>query len=241
MKTFILALLVASAASTLADEKRFSPRRSLIDNDPAVVYVANLLPKEVELAVTESAQVYATKEGGRKLGVISAGKVKLIGFDDRAAKVQGQGKTGWVKPSVLSAKKGNIQELLKTVYTREMEVKKLIDEGEVALGMTREEVCRVLGEPTKKTVRQTKEGTGGTLEFAQFEEIDHFQPIVNFNTGAIFQQFTHTTVEEKSKVTVEFENDVATAIERSDQENGGDVRVVVRPFNWFGGTFVRRR
>ena len=232
---------MSSALAVASEKPRQENRRSLIDSDPAVVYVADLHEGDVELAITEPAQVYATKTGGRKLGVIKGGKVKLIGFDDRAVKVQGQGKIGWVKPLVLEAEKGNIQELLKTVYNREMEVKKLIDEGEVALGMTRDEVCRVLGDPTKKTLRKTKEGTGGTLEFAQFEEIDHFQPVVNYNTGALFQQFTHTTVEEKSKVTVEFENDIATAIEKSDQENGGDVRVVVRPFVFFRGGFIRRR
>lgn len=217
-----------------AERERGGGKRSLIDSDPEVVYVADLVPEKegVELTVTEPAQVYTSKNGGRKLGVIKGGKVKLIGFDNRACKVQGQGQIGWIKPSLLSAKEGNIQELLKTVYTREMEVKRLIEEGEIALGMSRDEVCRVLGKPTKQTLRRTKEGMGGSMEFTKYEEVKHFEPVVDTYTGAVYRRYTHTTQEETSKVVIEFEDGVASAIEESEQENGGDVKVVVRPVVW---------
>lgn len=234
MKAILVGIVMASVVGAWADDRRAGGKRSLIDSDPEVVYVADLLPEEekVELTIVEPTQVYATKSGGRKLGVLKGGKVTLIGFDNRAAKVQGQGKIGWVKPSKLGARKGNIQELLKTVYTREMEVKRLIDAGEIALGMSRDEVCRVLGKPTKQTLRRTKDGVGGTMEFAEYEEVKHYQPVVDPYTGAVYRRYTHTTQEEKSKVVVEFEEGVSTAIEESEQDNGGDVKVVVRPIVW---------
>ncbi|WP_189570751.1 hypothetical protein [Roseibacillus persicicus] len=236
MNHLLVSILLGSAVFVCSEEDRTTggARRSLIDSDPSVVYVADLLPEDekVELRVTEATQVYATKTGGRKLGPIKEGKVTLIGFDERACKVQGQGKTGWVKPSVLSAENGNIQELLKTVYQREMDVRKLIEAGEVALGMTRDEVCRVLGKPTKQTLRRTKEGIGGSMEFAEYEEVKHYEPVVDPYTGAVYRRYTHTTQEEKGKVVVEFEDGVASAIEESEQETGGDVKVVVRPVVW---------
>ena len=137
MKHQLLAvILVGSVTAFGAERERSGGKRSLIDSDPDVIYVADILPnvKAVELAVAQPAQVYTSKNGGRKLGVIKGGKVKLIGFDDRAVKIQGQGQTGWIKPSLLAAEKGNIQELLKTVYSREIEVKRLIEQGEIALG-----------------------------------------------------------------------------------------------------------
>ncbi len=235
MKGLLIMLIIGPAMLIWADGKPQKGRRSLIDSDPQVIYVSDLIPedREVQLTVNEPAQVYATRTGGRRLGVIKGGAVRLIGFDDRAVKIQGQGKIGWVKPSVLVAEKGNLQELLKTVYSREMEVRELIANGQIALGMTRDEICRVLGQPTKQTIRRTKDGMEGTLEFIETEEIDHFQPLFNPVTGGIFQSFTHTTVEEKFKIVVELEEGVVTAIEESEQENGGDVRVVVRPFIWF--------
>ncbi|MBK1833966.1 hypothetical protein [Roseibacillus ishigakijimensis] len=230
-----ISLLVHLLVPLLAlAEDRSSVRRSLIDSDPEVVYVADLFPEgeEVELTVASPAHVYATKTGGRKLGVLTEGKVKLIGFDNRACKVQGQGRIGWVKPSLLRAREGNVQELMKEVYAREMEVRALIDKGEIALGMTRDEVCRVMGEPTKKTLRRSKEGVSGTLEFAEYEEVKHYQPVVDPYTGAVYRRYTHTTQEEKSKVVVEFENGVATVIEENEQQKGGDVKVVLRPVVW---------
>lgn len=231
---FVVGILLASIATVSADEERQNGRRSLIDSDPNVIYVADILPEtdKVELMVSEPARVYATRTGGRELGVLTGGKVTLIGFDDRACKIQGQGKTGWVRPAKLKAGKGNIQELLQTVYNREMEVKRLIEAGEIALGMSRDEVCRVLGQPTKQTLRRTKEGVGGTMEFTEYEEVKHYEPIVDTYTGTVFRRFTHSTQEERSKVVVEFEEGVATAIEESEQESGGDVKVVVRPVVW---------
>ncbi|MDP0490388.1 MAG: hypothetical protein Q7Q71_05000 [Verrucomicrobiota bacterium JB023] len=231
-------VLISIAGATLlgADPlERRDGRRSLIDSDPDVIYVADLVPKaqEVEVAVTEPGVVYATKNGGRKLGVLEGGKVRLIGFDDRACKVQGQGKIGWVKPSILKAPEGNLWEQLQTVYEREMTVKKLIEAGEIALGMTRDEVCQVMGEPTKKTTRRTAEGMSGTLEFIDFEEIKHYEPYRDPYTGAVYQRYSHTTQEEKSKVVVEFENDAVKAIEESESDEGGDVKIVVRPVVWW--------
>ena len=233
MKLFLIGIL-GTVVAVCADQKGPAKKGSLIDSDPNVIYVADLVPvdEKVELTLTGPAHVYATKTGGRKLGALREGTVELIGFDDRAVKVKGQGKIGWIKPSLLKAEKGNIQELLKTVYARQTEVKALIEKGEVALGMSRDEVCQVLGEPTKQTIRRTKEGLSGSMEFTEYEEIRHFQPVVSPNTGRLFRQFTHTTQEEKSKTIVEFENEVVTAIEESEQENGGDVRVVIRPVAW---------
>lgn len=235
MRLIFCAVLAFATVEGICDERKEpGKRRSLIDSDPDVVYVADLLPKDeaVELAIVEPVQVYATKVGGRKLGVLSGGKVKLIGFDNRACKVQGQGKIGWVKPSLLKAEKGNIEELLKTVYSREMEVRSLIDAGEIALGMNRDEVCRVLGKPTKQTLRRTADGVGGSMEFIQYEELEHFEPIVDPYTGSIFRRYTHTTQEEKSKVVVEFVDGIASAIEESENEQGGDVKIVTRPIVW---------
>ncbi len=234
MKTIVIGLLFVISIQVMADQRRSQKRRSLIDSDPDVVYVADLLPDRlVELSVTTPTQVYATKRGGRRLGIIEGGKVSLIGFNNRAIKVQGQGKIGWIKPAHVSASKGNIQELMKTVFEREMEVKALIEAGEVALGMNRDEVCRVLGEPTKQSLRRSKEGVSGTMEFIEFEKVDHFSPVFDPFSGTVFRRFTHSTQEEKSKTIIEFEDGVATAIEESEQENERRIRTVTRPIIWF--------
>ena len=53
-------------------------------------------------------------------------------------------------------------------------------------------------------------------------------------TGGVYRQFSHMTQVEKSKTTVEFVDDVVTAIEESEDRRGGNVRVIVAPlrFGW---------
>jgi hypothetical protein len=99
--------------------------------------------------------------------------------------------------------------------------------------MTREEVSRVYGKPTKQSMRRTPEGESGSMEFIEYEEVKHYQPVVNPSTGAVYRRYTHTTQEEKSKVVVEFEENVASAIEESESEEGGAVKIVARPIIYF--------
>jgi len=53
-------------------------------------------------------------------------------------------------------------------------------------------------------------------------------------TGRIFRQYSHTTREEIGKVVIEFENEVVTAIEESENNGGGKVKIVMPPliFAW---------
>ena len=99
MKLFLIGIL-GTVVVVCADQKGPAKKGSLIDSDPNVIYVADLVPvdEKVELTLTGPAHVYATKTGGRKLGALREGTVELIGFDDRAVKVKGQGKIGWIKP-----------------------------------------------------------------------------------------------------------------------------------------------
>ena len=96
-----------------------------------------------------------------------------------------------------------------------MEVRELVAAGEVAIGMSLDEVAASLGEPTKTKVRQTAKGQSGQWEFIVYEEQKHYQLVRDPLTGALYNQYTHTTLEETSKLVVEFENDVVTAIEES--------------------------
>ena len=53
-------------------------------------------------------------------------------------------------------------------------------------------------------------------------------------TGALYRRFSHTTLEERGKIAVEFEEDVVTAIEHSENIPGTKTRIIVPPvvFHW---------
>ena len=91
-----------------------------------------------------------------------------------------------------------------------------------------------LGKPTKTKVRQTIKGKTGVWEFIQYEEQDHYQTVRDPLTGRVFRQYSHTTKEELGKIVLEFEGEVVTAIEETENNEGGKVKIVAPPlvFGW---------
>ena len=165
-------------------------------------------------------------------------KVTFIGMTEKAYKIRGTaihgGVSGWVSPKALGSKDKDFVENFKKVYERQKVVRELIAKHEVAIGMSVEEVSTSLGRPTKTKVRQTVKGRTGVWEFIEYEEQDHYQAVRDPVTGRVFRQYSHTTKEETGKVVVEFENEVVTAIEESENNGGGRVKIVVPPlvFTW---------
>lgn len=231
----LVGLLGAGVSGALAAERR----SSLLDSEPDVVYTKEFTDKAIELLAIKPGVVYSTKKGGRKLGVLKTNtKVKLVGFTERAYKIQGQathaGVSGWVSPKALASKDKDFIDNLKKVYDRQLEVRELIANHEVAIGMSMDEVGAAMGKPTKTKIRRTAKGQSGKWEFIEYEEVGHYQYVRDNTTGQVFRQLTHTTREELSKLVIEFENDVVTAIEESENNDGGGVKIVGPPivFGW---------
>lgn len=190
-----------------------------------VVLVKEFAPDGIELKVEKPGIVYATKKGGRSRGTLKTGtKAELVSFTDRAYFVRGTrtdnlGVFGWVTPAAFTTKDPDFVEKLKKVHKRQLLVRELIANEEVALGMTPEEVSQIYPEPTKTKVRRNAKGQTQVWEMIEYDEINHYATIRHPTTGVLFRQITHTTREEISKVVVEFENGYVTAIEES-KNNG---------------------
>ena len=232
----VCALLLCLPSLTFADLREKS---SLLNSDPDVVYTEEFTDKKIELLVLKPATVYATKKGGRKLGVLKVDtKVTLIGLTGKAYKIRGTathgGVSGWVSPKALGSKDRDFVENFKKVYESQKVVRDLIARHEVAIGMSVEEVSASLGKPTKTKVRQTIKGKTGVWEFIQYEEQDHYQTVRDPLTGRVFRQYSHTTKEELGKIVLEFEGEVVTAIEETENNEGGKVKIVAPPlvFGW---------
>lgn len=214
-------------------------RRSLLDSDPDVVYLDQHLDKPIELRVIKEAPIFSDKEGRRELGTVVADqKVTLEAMTDRAYRVtaatKGNKIKGWVAPWAFASKDPDFVENLKKLYERQLEVAKLIKEEKAAIGMTVDEVSKALGSPTKTKVRQTEKGRTGSWEFIDYEEVPHYTYVRNPTTGEVYRQLAYVTREEKGKTVIEFEDEVVTAIEQSENRGGGDVKIVVPPviFSW---------
>lgn len=216
-----------------------APRKSLLDNDPDVIYLNEHIKQTIILIVDKPADVYTTKKGGRRLGTFKTGtKIELLAMTDKAYRVKGQtshgGVAGWVDPRLLSSEDENFIANLKLLYQRQMLVNELIAKKDVAIGMMLSEVRKSLGEPTETEVRQTKKGESGKWDYVVNEEQKHYRQVIDPNTRQIFRQLSHVTMEEKSRITLEFENDIVTAITRKENKGRGKVLIVPAPiiFHW---------
>lgn len=239
MKLKILAILAACMVLPLQAQIKRTERKSLLDSDPTVVYLEPTLGKPLELKVIKEAPVFSGKDGQHRLGTLKADQiVKLEAINDKIYRVRGQGKhgdvTGWVAPWAFSSPDPDFVANLKKLYDREIQVQALIAAKQVAVGMTLDEVTRSLGKPNKTSVRKTAVGQSGRWEFVIYEEIKNYVTEVNRQTGAVYRRLASVTRQEKSKTAVEFEDDVVTAIEESEDRIGGSVRIIVPPliFRW---------
>ncbi len=232
---YVSSLLIITTYSNAAAPKK----RSLLNNDPDVIYINEYVKHDIHLLVAKPATVYANKKGGLRLGAFAANtKVELLAISEKSYQVKGKashaGVTGWVNPQLLASKDKDFIANLKKLYERQMIVKELIAAKEVAIGMTLDEVGESLGNPTETEVKQTAKGETGQWGYVINEEQKHYRTVRDPYTGSIYRQLSHVTLEEKSRLTVEFENDVITTVTRKKNNGPGKIRIVPAPivFNW---------
>ena len=238
MKTAATLLVLAIS---LVSHTNAAPKKSLLNNDPDVIYLNEHIDRSITLMVVKPTTVYASKKGksSRRLGAFKANtKVELIAMTEKAYRVKGQashaGVTGWVNPNNLASKDKNFISNLKKLYERQMIVKELIANKEVAIGMTLDEVSKSLGEPTETEVEQTREGMSGKWDYVVSEEQKHYRTVVDPRSGSVYRQLSHITTEERSRTTVKFKDDLVTSVIRKKNNGPGKVRIVPVPviFHW---------
>lgn len=214
-------------------------RKSLLDSDPDVVYLEQTLKKPIELTVIKESPVFSDKDGKLRLGMLKGDqKVRLEAITEKSYKIRGQGTrdgiAGWVSPSAFSSTDPDFVANLKQLYTRQIQVQKLIANKQAAVGMTMDEVGLALGKPTKTNLRKTATGQSGRWEFIDYEDVKNYVTEIDRTTGKAYQRLVSVTRVEKGKTVVEFENDAVAAVEESEDRQGGNVKIIVPPliFHW---------
>lgn len=145
-----------------------------------------------------------------------------------------RGIAGWVAPWAFSSTDPEFVAHLKQLYERQIQVEALIAANQVAVGMTLDEVALSRGKPTKTSVRKTDKGESGRWEFIDYEEVKNYATRVHPATGAVYRQLISVTQVENGRTSVEFVDNVITAIEESENQQGGNVRIIVPPvvYGW---------
>lgn len=234
------------AAPLLIALSLFSPmeakgeRKSLLNSEPGVIYLAEVVDVPIKLKVIKEAPVFSDKEGKIRLGFLKADQtVELEGMTEKAYRVRGQGRTnngvvGWVGPHAFSHPQEDFVAKLKQLYERQIIVNKIIDEKRIAIGMTLDEVDKSRGKPTKTSVRRTAKGETGSWEYIDYEEVKHYTNRIDPVSGQVYRELSHITREEKGKTVVEFEDGLVTALQEDENNGPGNVRIIVPPlvFGW---------
>lgn len=233
MKPATIVTFGVSIALTLASQSE-EERKSLLNNDPDVVYLENVVEEPIKLKVIKEAPVYSDKDGNHRLGFLRADQVvELEAMTEKAYRVRGKGKkygiAGWVPPWAFSHPEEDFVAKLKKLYERQIVVNEVIEAGGVAIGMTLDEVAQSRGKPTKTSIRKTAKGDAGSWEYIDYDEIKHYVTRVDPNSGQAYRQLSHVTQEETGKTVVEFKDGLVTALEESENNGPGNVRIVVPP------------
>jgi hypothetical protein len=238
MKLEMIAVLTACLVLPVAAQIKRQERKSLLDSDPSVVYLDQTLNKPIELKVIKEAPVFSDKEGRQRLGTLKSDQtVRVEAITAKIYRVRGQGTrdgiAGWVAPWAFSSTDPDFVANLKQLYERQIQVQNLIAARQVAVGMTLDEVGLSKGKPTKTTVRKTATGQSGRWEFIDYEDVKNYTTEID-SQGNAYRRLASITRVEKGKTAVEFTDDVVTAVEESEDNQGGNVKIIVPPliFRW---------
>ncbi|MGJ8678272.1 MAG: hypothetical protein ACSHX0_12190 [Akkermansiaceae bacterium] len=211
-----------------------NPEKSRLNDDPDVIYLEEHIDHTVVLTTVEPSKVYGDKNGNRRLGVFPADtKLELLAISEKSYRVKGDASharvSGWVDPLTLKSQDENFIVNLKKLYERQMIVKELVANHDIAIGMTLDEVVRSLGDPTEVEVTQTRNGETGKWEYIVTEEQKHFNYVTDSKTGHQYRQLSHVTIEEKSRTTLNFEENVINSITKKKTNGRGKVRIISTP------------
>lgn len=240
MRLEILVLLAACLVTPLhAQQTKHPERKSLLNSDPSVVYMEQTRPEPLMLKVIKEAPVYSDKNGSQRLGTLKANQtVKLEAITEKTYRVRGEGSnggiSGWVAPWAFSSSDPDFVVHLKQLYERQMQVQGLISDKKIAVGMTLDEVGLSRGKPTKTSLRKTAAGQSGSWEYIDYEDVNNYVNDIDPRTGIVYRRLVSVTRVEKGKTSVEFADDLVTAIEESENRQGGNTRIIVPPlvFRW---------
>jgi len=224
---------IAPIASAQFSSSRAS--KASLNNDPEILELEDYTTP-IKLLLVKDTAIYASKTGNksRKLGTLTSGSsVQLVAMTENVYRIAGKGKygkiRGWVSPKSVASQDPNFIGNLKNLYQRQIKVNQLIAKKQVAIGMTVEEVGKALGKPTKKEVAITKDGSSGSYQYIQHDQQKHYRYVSDHLTGRVFKQLSHVTTIEKSNISIDFVNDVVTAITTKDDASEGQINTIIPP------------
>ena len=227
MKALLLLLLATSLACAQSN-------KSSLHDEPGTITLEGLLAKPIRLTVKQESTIYYQAIMDRALGSMAAGTpVTLVAMSDTAYRVRGRARhgdvAGWMRAEDLILPDPQLPQKLKAHFDRQQKVAALIENRQIGIGMTRDEVQQSLGKPTRTTSKLTAAGREEKLEYAVFEKVP--QTVVGrAPDGQLVQSVIYVKVE-VGTLSISFKDSLVEAIEetKGNPLRGTGVQIVPVP------------
>ena len=202
-----------------------------LPREKGAIYLEDFFDAPYRLRVLAEAPIYFNSDLARFLGTLTRGRlVELQAVNDREGllRVKGLAKqgqvVGWVEARYLSALDPAFVMGLRRSIERRRLVQTLAASGEVALGMTPEEVVASLGAPTKKLSHADAQGIAETWEYIHYvtvpRQVSGYDGFGRLVTSLVYEKVAN------GRFSVAFGGGVVTAVDRSDANLAGPGGVV---------------
>jgi len=216
----------------LVTVKREDRSKSDLVKEDGAIYLDGMVDKEVKVHVSKSAPTYSTLTADRWLGNLLANQqAVLLAVSEKAYRVRAKAKqgqvAGWVSKGAIEGLPPGFEEKLTKFYERYQIVQELIDNHQVALGMTVEEVMASIGPPDTRTSSVDTNGRLDTMEYISYQRVP--QTVMSYNAFGIPVPTTQYVEVENGRVSIDFSNNMVSAIRESEgidlSKNGGLVNI----------------
>jgi len=210
--------------------KREDRSKSELVQEEGAVYLEGMVEKELPVRITQSAPIYSSLKGDRWIGNTTSDQpAVLLAISEKAYRVRTRAKqgqvAGWVSKSAIAGLPEGFEANLLAYHERYLVVSKLIENQQVALGMTVAEVTASIGPPDKRNSKVSGEGRTDALEYISYKRVP--QTVMSFDAFGRSVPVTQYIEVESGRVAIEFMNDTVTSISESEGLNFSNARVPV--------------
>ncbi len=192
-----------------------------LPREKGAMYLEDFFEQPYRLRVLADTPIYFNSDLARFLGTLARGQLvelQAVNDKDGLLRVKGlahQGQVvGWVEARYLSALDPAFVLGLRRSIERHRLVQSLAASGEVALGMTMEEVVASLGAPTKKVSHSDAQGIVESWEYIHYvsvpRQVAGYDGFGRLITSVVYERVAN------GRFSVSFGNGTVTAIDRSD-------------------------
>ena len=204
-------------------------KSELVKEDGAI-YLEGMVDGEMSIRITAAAPVYVNLKGERWMGnLLPEQNGVLLAVSDKAYRVRAKAKqgqvAGWISKAAVKGIPEGFEENLRLYHERYLIVSELIENKQIALGMTVAEVTAALGPPDKRQSTLTNEGRSDSLEFISYQRVP--QTVMSVDAFGQPVPVTRYLEVESGRISVAFSNDVVTSISESEGLNFSNARLDV--------------